>query len=76
MKSGTVPIGRLLGRLARMPAAPCDRYACAHRQRCAAERLQCRAFMHYARTGSVCVPATQPKLYSLSEQEADDAPAR
>lgn len=33
------------------PDAPCDRYICAARKRCAAELLACNAMLIYAETG-------------------------
>ena len=33
------------------PDAPCDRYACPARARCAAERLACNAMLIYVETG-------------------------
>ena len=56
---------------------PCDRYACRYRSMCAAQRLQCRTFVHYVATGKSCIPQISPELCGLNEQEAGgDAPAR
>lgn len=38
------------------PPAPCDKFACAERERCKTEELACTSFLHYVQTGRVAHP--------------------
>ena len=52
--------------------APCDRYACAARKRCAAELLACNALRIYVETGR----AHNPRDYAPPTREVFDATER
>lgn len=36
--------------------APCDKFACTVRERCATERLACTSFVRFVHTGRACDP--------------------
>jgi hypothetical protein len=42
--------------LSQEPDAPCDKFACAHRQLCSDQELACTAFLNYVQTGRVAHP--------------------
>ena len=54
------------------PDAPCDRYACPARKRCAAEPLACNAMLIYVETGR----AHNPRDYAPPTREVFDATER
>jgi len=49
--------------------APCDKYACTARSRCAAERLACNALLIYVETGR----AHNPRDYAPPTREVFEA---
>lgn len=46
----------LLNKLNSQPDPPCVKFACEHRDACAAQELACSAFAHYYQTGEVKHP--------------------
>lgn len=46
----------LLNKLNTQPDPPCVKFACGHREECAAQQLACSAFAHYYQSGEVKHP--------------------
>ena len=47
---------KLSAALGSVGRAPCDKYACKNREKCASEMLACTAFRYFVQTGKSCNP--------------------